>query len=240
MSGQDLDVLHRELSSLRLELERLRADNSRLAKLLGLTEDNPLPDEQPSPVLFGGLPGQVDNSSPPQIKVALFRALFAGRTDVYAQRWENTRDGRSGWAPASKERWTKGNFPRTFLPLTDEVLTSHLTGERHVGLYPLMDADRCRLLVCDFDGSAALLDALTYMKASIAQGVPANPLPDEQPSGTMDQAGAGLATRLTSCQFLGTESPAFLSWERNGWKARRFDGSAPHPSAGRCARGQGG
>lgn len=29
-------------------------------------------------------------------KVALFRRLFAGRPDIYAVRWENTRSGRAG------------------------------------------------------------------------------------------------------------------------------------------------
>ena len=44
--------------------------------------------------------------------------------------------------------------------LSDEVVGSHLSGEVHAGLYPLLRGDACRLLVCDFDGAGWLLDAL--------------------------------------------------------------------------------
>jgi hypothetical protein len=42
-----------------------------------------------------------------------------------------------------------------------------------VGLYPLLDGDRCWWLAADFDGQAAMLDALAYLKAARAVGVPA-------------------------------------------------------------------
>jgi hypothetical protein len=40
-------------------------------------------------------------------------------------------------------------------------------------LYPLLDGDRCWWMAADFDGSAAMLDALNYVKAARAAGVPA-------------------------------------------------------------------
>jgi hypothetical protein len=43
----------------------------------------------------------------------------------------------------------------------------------HLGLYPLLDGDRCWWLAADFDGSAAMLDALNYIKAARALSVPA-------------------------------------------------------------------
>lgn len=33
-------------------------------------------------------------------KIALFRRMFAGRTDVFPVRWDNPRTERSGYAPA--------------------------------------------------------------------------------------------------------------------------------------------
>lgn len=42
-----------------------------------------------------------------------------------------------------------------------------------LGLYPLLDGDRCWWLAADFDGSAAMLDALNYIKAARALSVPA-------------------------------------------------------------------
>jgi len=53
------------------------------------------------------------------------------------------------------------------------VLRAHLTGEVHLGLYPLLNGDKCWWLAADFDGQAAMLDALAYLKAARAASVPA-------------------------------------------------------------------
>ncbi|MBV9871938.1 MAG: DEAD/DEAH box helicase family protein [Frankiaceae bacterium] len=108
-----------------------------------------------------------------QRKLALYRTLFAGRDDVHALRWENARTGKAGWLPAVQGGWRK-HGPRNYLPLTDEVVASHLTGDIHAGLYPLTSGDVCRLVVADFDGQAALLDALAYLKAARAIDVSAS------------------------------------------------------------------
>jgi hypothetical protein len=44
------------------------------------------------------------------------------------------------------------------------VLAAHLKGEVHVGLYPLLDGDKCWWLAADFDGPEAMFDALMYVK----------------------------------------------------------------------------
>ncbi|MBF6558045.1 MAG: hypothetical protein IVW52_18215 [Acidimicrobiales bacterium] len=51
-------------------------------------------------------------------------------------------------------------------------MDSHLSGGAHVGLYPLLQGDECRLLACDFDGSGWVLDALAYVDAANSFGVP--------------------------------------------------------------------
>jgi len=51
------------------------------------------------------------------------------------------------------------------------VITAHLSGDVHIGLYPLLDGDRCWWLAADFDGDAAMLDALAYLKAARALGI---------------------------------------------------------------------
>ena len=109
------------------------------------------------------------------MKVAFFGALFAARTDLYAVRWENARTGQKGWLPAVRGGWRKGvpHAERDYLPLTAGVLSAHLSGQMHLGLYPLLDGDRCCWLAADFDGSAAMLDALNYIKAARALSVPA-------------------------------------------------------------------
>jgi hypothetical protein len=112
--------------------------------------------------------------SPQDAKVAFFGALFAARTDVYATRFDNQRTGKSGWIPAVRGGWQKGtrHEDRNYLPLTPQVLAAHLKGEAHIGLYPLLDGDRCWWLAADFDGPEAIFDALMYVKAGRALQVP--------------------------------------------------------------------
>ena len=116
----------------------------------------------------------VDVSSSPGAKVDFFASMFAARRDVYAVRWENARTGRAGWMPAVRGGWRKGvaASSREYLPLTSDIVASHLTGDIDLGLYPLLDGDRCWWLAADFDGSAAMLDALSYLKAARAVGAP--------------------------------------------------------------------
>ncbi len=151
---------------------RLRAENARLQRMLELRPGESRPPGPEQTGLFDRAPGQVHSGSPADAKVAFFAALFAARSDVYAVRWENTRTGRTGWMPAVEGGWRKGTHHRDrhYLPLTAEVLTSHLSGEIDVGLYPLLDGDRCCWLAADFDGPAAMLDALAYLKATRAVG----------------------------------------------------------------------
>ena len=81
--------------------------------------------------------------------------------------------GKSGWQPATKGGWSKRRSPRDFLPLTDAVFEAHLAGRETVGVYPLLRGDQCALLACDFDKGTWALDALAYLDACHANGVPA-------------------------------------------------------------------
>ncbi len=168
---------------LHLELETLRAENRRLRSLLGL--DSPeraaaVPPSTPAwePTLFpdpkpSGGRGSVDGHSPPEAKVALYRSLFAGRNDVYAVRWENERTGKSGWSPVVVGGPANARRPdRSYVPLDDGIIEAHLTGRVHVGLYPLLRDDRCRLLACDFDGPTWPLDVGAYVDAAQAARIP--------------------------------------------------------------------
>ncbi len=84
-----------------------------------------------------------------------------GRTTERARRVGCLRSA-GGW---------RNNPKKQYLPLTDDVVTAHLSGEMHIGLYPLLDDDTCHWLAADFDGAAAMLDALSYLKAARAIGV---------------------------------------------------------------------
>ena len=166
-------------AALRRELETLRAENERLRSLLGLDERRRSePVTAWEPTLLPPDDGQtnllaVDQRSPREAKLALFRTLFAGRDDVYAQRWEHRGTGRSGWSPAVVGGPANSRNPRRqYEPFTDAVVEAHLRGRLHAGLYPLLPGDRCRLLAADFDGPGWALDALAYLDAARTSRIP--------------------------------------------------------------------
>jgi len=85
--------------------------------------------------LTGAPESPVSMRSAPKDKVRFFLDLFCCRSDVYALRWENRRDGRSGWMPAIRGYWRNGmnRADAPYLPLTPDV----------IGLYSLGDDDTC-------------------------------------------------------------------------------------------------
>jgi hypothetical protein len=97
-----------DLSALRDEVDRLRAENERLLRLPELSPREAAP---PGPVqtgIFERSPGPVHADSSAAATVAFFTALFAARPDVYALRWENTRSGKAGGCRPVRGGWRKG------------------------------------------------------------------------------------------------------------------------------------
>jgi regulator of replication initiation timing len=95
--------------ALRLELEELRLENARLRKLLEVTTT----ESKAARLAQAAIPevmhhGPVTMDSSPEAKVRLFQDLFRARNDVYAVRWKNSRDGRSGWVSAVAGGGRKG------------------------------------------------------------------------------------------------------------------------------------
>jgi superfamily II DNA or RNA helicase len=165
-------VTNDEIDRLQRELDRLRAENARLTRLLDLRGQDTAPVHEQLAV---PAPALVTMASPVQDKLALYADRFHARTDVHAVRWENARTGAAGWMPAVVGGWRKGMDHRSarHLPLTAQVVGAHLSGDVFIGLYPLLTDNTCHFVVADFDGPAAMLDALAYVKAARANGVPA-------------------------------------------------------------------
>lgn len=157
------------------ELEELRAENSRLRRLLELSEQESKPVRQDQPELALHASGPVTKNSPSDLKVSFYQSLFRARTDIYARRWENSKAGTSGWVPAVAGGWRKWmeRENANYLRLTPNAIEAHLRGSEHIGLYPLTNNDGCFFVAADFDGSAALLDALAYTKAARYFQIPA-------------------------------------------------------------------
>ncbi|MBA4147588.1 MAG: DUF559 domain-containing protein [Verrucomicrobia bacterium] len=134
----------------------------------------------------------ITNDSSPQAKIALFRSLFRGRDDVYPRRFVSRKTGKAGYSPACGNEWVPGvcekprikcsDCPnRRFLPVTDEVVRWHLSGQdAHgqdfvMGIYPMLLDETCFFLAVDFlceksgavielDGAQHLADADAYRR----------------------------------------------------------------------------
>ena len=84
----------------------------------------------------------------PQEKITLFKAIFAGRTDVFAQHWISWDGKKQGWFPVHTDRTNS-----VYAPLTDSILEEHLRGHKTVGAYPLLTNNTSFFVAADFDGN---------------------------------------------------------------------------------------
>lgn len=170
---REISALRERLAQLESEKAELQADINRLLSA---------PEARDSPSFVDGLP--VTNASSPAAKIALFRSLFRGRDDVFPRRWENTKTGKAGYAPACANEWTPricgkprvkcGDCPhQAFLPVTDDVIDGHLRGRHTIGVYPLLTDDTCWFLAVDFDKATWTDDSAALLQACTAHGIPA-------------------------------------------------------------------
>jgi len=117
----------------------------------------------------------VTGGSPPDAKIALFRSLFRGRDDVYAERWEN-RDGRAGYSPVLRPgvRRVRGEPPPdgACMPLDDGIIRAHLQGRTTLGVYPLLRDETTWFLALDFDKSTWRDDVRVARDTCHALGIP--------------------------------------------------------------------
>jgi superfamily II DNA or RNA helicase len=161
------------------ELAAIQAENARLIALL---EAHAIEWRLPRPVAVVDQEPEPSRLSTAE-KVALFRRLFRGRTDVYPVRWEGKTPGKSGYAPACANEWRVGVCEkprikcgdcsnRLLIPLSNAVIYDHLAGEHTVGVYPLLEDDTCYFLAVDFDEADWRDDARAFMQSCHELGVP--------------------------------------------------------------------
>ncbi len=93
--------------------------------------------------------------------INLFTALFKGREDVFAKRWE-TKD-KSGYAPAYDIDWnqyslhkasggTLKDYPhKSYTRLSEAAIKAHLEGKDVIGIYPLLENNTSWFAAVDFD-----------------------------------------------------------------------------------------
>lgn len=175
-----MDKLEKRLQQALLECERLRKENQQLKTLLiqhniqGFTNDT----------MHNAHEITISKEQKINERIELFRALFNGRTDVYAVRWES-KNGRSGYSPACAHEWQspicqKPNIKcanctsRQLLPLTNQVIYNHLVGKQTIGLYPLLQDQTCWFLAVDFDKKNWQQDMQAFIESCKELNIPAS------------------------------------------------------------------
>lgn len=159
----------RDISTIDARLNELEQEKR---QLLALKEE--LQKSKPIPT--------IQDSFSTEQKIAIFRDLFCGRTDIFANRWQN-QQGRSGYSVACNNEWVKGicNKPRIkcqdcshrqFSELNDQVIYRHLAGQQVVGLYPLLQDNTCFLLAADFDKGSWQDEVKAMSRACTEYNVP--------------------------------------------------------------------
>jgi hypothetical protein len=188
-SRENDDEIARVRAQLRLlDVERVRLEG-RLAKL----------ERLPNLIVRAGnstsvaAPATVTAASATSDKVALFRRLFAGRSDLFPIRWENRKTGKAGYAPACANEWVKGICGKpqvkcgqcpnqAFISVSDETIERHLrggdkdrssTGDFVAGVYPLLCDETCWFLAADFDKESWAADTTAMLETCRAKGIPA-------------------------------------------------------------------
>jgi len=134
----------------------------------------------------------VTHQSSRQDKIKLFRDLIKGREDVYPKRFESSKTGKTGYSPVCLNEWhpTLCHKPRikcgdcqyrAYQPLTDAVITNLLLGAGNpakpyedyvIGVYPLLQDERCWFLAVDFDKASWQQDVLAISEVCKAEKVP--------------------------------------------------------------------
>ena len=179
-----------EPSRIRARLAALEAERAELEALLAEIERRTATAQPigPRSISVANAP-TVTTASPTADKVALFRRLFAGRSDVFPLRWENAKTGKAGYAPACANEWIRGVCGKpqvkcgecphqAFIPMSDEIIDRHLRGGDGsrafvAGVYPMLPDETCWFLAADFDKESWAADAMAIVETCKAKGVPA-------------------------------------------------------------------
>ena len=156
------------LAELRKRIAALDEERAAITTEIAALEQPPIPEMLLLDVALERVARTIDRHSQTDQKIALFREMFRGRTDVFPIRWDNAKSGKSGYAPACHNEWQRGvcEKPRVkcsvcpnqaFIEVSDNLIERHLRGTTSTGapfvtgLYPMLPDGTCHLLVADFD-----------------------------------------------------------------------------------------
>ena len=98
---------------------------------------------------------QIDKISPfsKQDKVNLFKSLFIGREDVYANYWVSKDGSKKGYSPVAYTFRGKD-----YISINDNIIQKHLEGKIRLGTYVVVDQIMTKFLVIDLDKKSFIED----------------------------------------------------------------------------------
>lgn len=190
---EEISDIERKIAEIEAELSTLDHRRSQLLDELARLRQQPLKINYSAQLLLHLQDASVNHQSSQDEKIRLFRSLFRGREDVFPRRFENSKTGKSGYAPVCRNEWAAGicqkpkiscaecNF-RAFVPVSDEIIRNHLRGNDPqeyavknftVGVYPLLTDETCWFLAVDFDKSTWMEDAKAFLETCAGYQVPA-------------------------------------------------------------------
>lgn len=180
------DDIIQQIAVLKGRLTALDKERSELAERLAALEPTCAVRSAPSETNSAA---SITKESPTAAKIALFGNLFRGRKDVFPRRWENSKTGKAGYAPACRNEWVRGICAKpkikcgecpnqAFVPVTDDVLRCHLlgrmagtSGDFTAGVYAMLADETCWFLAADFDKKSWMRDVAAFRDTARARGV---------------------------------------------------------------------
>ena len=155
-----MDARISELVARLTALERERAEF--VAEIDALRSANDARTAAVKVVPSGRADDPTDRNSPIEKKIALFRRLFRGRSDVFPIRWENRTTGRSGYAPACANEWQPGICGKPKVKCSILPSARDRRERRSMGVYPMLADNTCSFLAADFDEGEWRRDASAF------------------------------------------------------------------------------
>ena len=180
--------------------EELLAENLRLReRILELEQENArlkgygsslLCEPEPPQYGSGRMQPERNRDAEIQRRFNIFRGLFRGRDDVFAQRFVS-KAGKAGYQPVCKNRWSpeciehkrkcEGCPFREFIPLDETAIRRHLDKDAKekdvIGIYPILEDNTVYFLCADFDDKNCEHgyqdDVLSYVRVCKEWGIPA-------------------------------------------------------------------
>ncbi len=180
MQTSNKDVIRQKIAKVEKQLASLKAQQAQAeATLKSLKNQLAITAEQTAPQLNSATSAVLT----PEEKVALFLHLFRGRDDIYPKLWQNQKSGKKGYSPACANEWVRGvcEKPRVkcgecpnqaFMPVSPDVLLSHLQGRHVIGVYPMLTDETCWFLAADFDKACWRKDVLAFTETCRQLDVP--------------------------------------------------------------------